>query len=104
MGLKFKEIALPGILNQTISYIVNIGGEVMNKHLYGENQPVESPCVRSCCLNDKDVCLGCGRTLAEILAWGKADTVQRLKILECSERRKKHIAAPIYTNTRCVKR
>ncbi|OHU87922.1 MULTISPECIES: DUF1289 domain-containing protein [Pseudoalteromonas] len=70
----------------------------------GEDKPIESPCVRNCCLNDKDVCLGCGRTLAEILAWDKADTVQRLKILERCERRKKNIAAPIYTNNRCVKR
>lgn len=30
-----------------------------------------SPCVRMCTLNDEDVCLGCGRTLAEITGWTK---------------------------------
>jgi predicted Fe-S protein YdhL (DUF1289 family) len=31
--------------------------------------PVLSPCVRLCTLNDADVCLGCGRALADITAW-----------------------------------
>nr|WP_254619459.1 DUF1289 domain-containing protein [Vibrio metschnikovii] len=34
-------------------------------------EPIEtcsykSPCVRHCCLDDKDICIGCGRTLDEI--------------------------------------
>lgn len=31
--------------------------------------PVASPCVRRCTLNDQDVCVGCGRTLADIVGW-----------------------------------
>ncbi|MDN3685302.1 DUF1289 domain-containing protein [Vibrio sinaloensis] len=27
-----------------------------------------NPCVRNCCLNERDICLGCGRTLQEIFA------------------------------------
>ncbi|WP_105168456.1 DUF1289 domain-containing protein [Pseudoalteromonas sp. T1lg23B] len=75
----------------------------MSKHPYGENQPVESPCVRNCCLNDKDICLGCGRTLAEILAWGKADTVQRQHILARGKQRKEAMGTPIHISSRYMK-
>ncbi len=42
---------------------------------------VKSPCVRNCCLDDFDVCLGCRRTLKEILAWGKASEYEKTQIL-----------------------
>ena len=41
-----------------------------------------SPCVRHCCLNEYDVCLGCFRTLEEILVWHKATDEQKRLILE----------------------
>ena len=31
--------------------------------------PTPSPCVRCCTLNERDECLGCGRTLDDILRW-----------------------------------
>ncbi|MCW5941707.1 MAG: DUF1289 domain-containing protein [Fimbriimonadaceae bacterium] len=31
--------------------------------------PVPSPCVRLCELDDEGYCLGCRRTIAEIVAW-----------------------------------
>ncbi|RTL28609.1 MAG: DUF1289 domain-containing protein [Burkholderiales bacterium] len=34
-------------------------------------QPCASPCVRLCTLNEADVCVGCGRTLADITGWTK---------------------------------
>ena len=30
---------------------------------------LESPCVRNCCLDHDDYCLGCHRHLAEITGW-----------------------------------
>lgn len=39
-----------------------------------------SPCVRNCCLDDHDVCIGCGRTLDEIRAWSVVDDETRLRI------------------------
>lgn len=53
-----------------------------------------SPCVRNCCLDERDICMGCGRALAEIIAWGTAGEPERLEILErsrarCEERRKR---------------
>jgi predicted Fe-S protein YdhL (DUF1289 family) len=41
----------------------------------------ESPCVRNCCLDDADVCIGCGRHVAEILRWSAADAREREDIL-----------------------
>jgi predicted Fe-S protein YdhL (DUF1289 family) len=40
-----------------------------------------SPCIRNCCLDDDDVCHGCGRRLDEILAWHSADDDGRQAIL-----------------------
>lgn len=33
------------------------------------NASVASPCVRQCCLNEQDMCVGCGRYLLEITGW-----------------------------------
>ncbi|WP_153020625.1 DUF1289 domain-containing protein [Pseudomonas sp. BMS12] len=52
---------------------------------------VESPCRRQCCLDDQDRCLGCGRTLAEILEWGKADSVRRRQICQAAQARLRSI-------------
>ncbi len=41
-----------------------------------------SPCVRNCCLNDQDICLGCGRLLSEICNWHQASDAQREEILK----------------------
>ena len=50
--------------------------------------PPGSPCVRQCCLDDQDVCLGCGRRLDEILGWHAADPVERELIrLRAAQRR-----------------
>jgi predicted Fe-S protein YdhL (DUF1289 family) len=51
--------------------------------------------VRQCCLDDDDICLGCGRSLAEILAWHAADSEERRQILErakarCAQRQARH--------------
>lgn len=48
-----------------------------------------SPCVRNCCLDDNDICLGCERSLEEIIAWGTADAATQQQILErAAERRR----------------
>jgi uncharacterized protein len=49
---------------------------------------VASPCVRACTLDDDDVCLGCGRTLEEIKAWGGAGADGRRDIIAAAEKRK----------------
>jgi predicted Fe-S protein YdhL (DUF1289 family) len=42
---------------------------------------VSSPCVRNCCLDEDDVCLGCFRTIEEIMRWGGIDDEEKHKIL-----------------------
>lgn len=50
--------------------------------------PVPSPCVRNCCLDENDICLGCDRSLEEILAWHAADADEKRQILlRCRKRR-----------------
>jgi len=55
------------------------------------NEPagkVPTPCVRNCCLDEKDVCMGCYRSLAEILAWSQANEDEKREILlRCGLRR-----------------
>jgi len=49
---------------------------------------VPSPCVRNCCLDDDEVCLGCSRTLDEILRWGAASEKEKAQILLDADIRK----------------
>lgn len=50
---------------------------------------VLSPCRRECCLDDDDICLGCGRLLAEIREWKAADSPRRRQIIALAEARVK---------------
>ena len=59
-----------------------------------EREPsVPSPCVRQCCLDPSDVCMGCFRTLKEICAWHEAPRQEKLEILERSRLRRQARAA-----------
>ncbi|WP_374761338.1 DUF1289 domain-containing protein [Pseudomonas sp. sp1636] len=46
---------------------------------------IASPCVRQCCLDEGDMCLGCGRLLNEILEWGNADEARRRGICRSAQ-------------------
>jgi predicted Fe-S protein YdhL (DUF1289 family) len=48
---------------------------------------VPSPCQRLCTLDAEDVCMGCGRTIAEICGWSAMDDPARRRVLEQAERR-----------------
>ena len=51
-------------------------------------QPVKSPCIEVCSLNDQDVCIGCYRTANEIIEWFSASDERKRAILsEINERR-----------------
>jgi predicted Fe-S protein YdhL (DUF1289 family) len=51
--------------------------------------PIDSPCVRNCCLNDDDICLGCGRTLQEITRWSAASNVDKQNTLAIAAERRR---------------
>lgn len=49
---------------------------------------VVSPCVSKCCLDDEDICVGCFRSMDEILAWANATNDLRHEIIQKTEIRK----------------
>jgi hypothetical protein len=52
---------------------------------------VHSPCVRNCCLDDNDICLGCFRSMHEIIHWSESSAEERLNIISnAKERRVTH--------------
>ena len=48
---------------------------------------IKSPCVRNCCLNEQDICLGCHRSLDEIIAWHDSDNSEKEAILNNAKQR-----------------
>lgn len=49
---------------------------------------INSPCVRNCCLDDEDICLGCFRSIEEIMRWGGANDKQKRQIMHRAKARK----------------
>lgn len=59
----------------------------MNKQLT-EHSVILSPCVRNCCLDQQDICMGCFRHLDEIIGWQERSTKDKLAIqARCQQRR-----------------
>ena len=54
--------------------------------------PTPSPCVRNCCLDENDVCLGCYRTITEICGWSQASEAEKRDILAKSDARRQERA------------
>jgi predicted Fe-S protein YdhL (DUF1289 family) len=50
---------------------------------------VDSPCIKICELNGDGVCVGCGRTRAEIAGWMSMSDAQKAQVVELAERRKR---------------
>ncbi len=48
---------------------------------------VESPCIRHCCLDNNDVCLGCFRSIDEITGWSQANAALRAEFLDNARQR-----------------
>ncbi len=48
---------------------------------------INSPCVRNCCLDSRDICLGCLRHIDEIIAWKSYSREEKEQIIKiCQER------------------
>jgi predicted Fe-S protein YdhL (DUF1289 family) len=43
--------------------------------------PAPSPCIGTCRLDTRQICVGCRRTLAEIAEWSQASEARRHEIL-----------------------
>lgn len=59
------------------------------------NNPIDralSPCVRNCCLDENDICIGCDRTISEIVGWNEATENEKREILvSCHIRRQQRL-------------
>ena len=51
-------------------------------------QPVKSPCIEVCSLNNEDVCIGCYRTANEIIEWFSAPNERKREILVAIDQRR----------------
>ena len=60
--------------------------------------PIPSPCIRHCCLNEEDICLGCFRSIVEITGWSQADEHARRLILEAAENRRRQHSQNVQLN------
>ncbi len=48
---------------------------------------IPSPCVRNCCLDEQDICMGCHRSLDEIIAWHDSSLAQKQEIVQRAKQR-----------------
>lgn len=46
------------------------------------SQPVPSPCVNICALDEHNICIGCLRSGEEIMRWGKMTNTERRQVLQ----------------------
>jgi hypothetical protein len=53
--------------------------------------PLTSPCVRMCALDDANICLGCYRSIDEICAWSQASLDERRGILARATHRREEM-------------
>ncbi len=49
--------------------------------VFAPSQPVASPCISICSLDDHGVCMGCHRTVEEITHWLDFSAEKRAKIM-----------------------
>ena len=54
---------------------------------------VDSPCVKICELDQDGVCVGCGRTRAEIAGWISMSDAQKAQVVERADKRKRAMSA-----------
>lgn len=52
---------------------------------------VNSPCIRNCCLDEEEICMGCFRSLTEIMQWREVNEQEKLTIIsDALERKEAH--------------
>jgi len=57
---------------------------LLQKH---QNTSIDSPCIRQCCLNSDDICLGCFRALDDITQWAYYSNPEKQHALDCAAQR-----------------
>ncbi|MCZ2722920.1 DUF1289 domain-containing protein [Marinomonas sp. 15G1-11] len=59
------------------------------------NKSIKSPCINLCSLDDKDICIGCYRSGAEITIWGRSTPEEQRQILIKVQERERN--SPFYS-------
>ncbi|MGH8283511.1 MAG: DUF1289 domain-containing protein, partial [Gammaproteobacteria bacterium] len=54
---------------------------------YNMSESTASPCVRICCLDDDNICIGCGSSLDEIRRWSEMPEQDKLETLRQADER-----------------
>ena len=49
---------------------------------------VKSPCIKQCRLNQRDICIGCYRSISEIVGWAEKSITEQKNIIKKSLHRK----------------
>jgi len=49
---------------------------------------INKPCIKNCCLNEDDVCLGCFRTLDDMGIWHQSSDNEKREMLKLADKRK----------------
>jgi len=49
---------------------------------------IASPCIRNCCLDQNDICMGCFRHINEIMQWSSANQELKQQIMKATIKRK----------------
>jgi predicted Fe-S protein YdhL (DUF1289 family) len=47
----------------------------------------DSPCVRNCCLDGEDICIGCLRHIDEIIAWKSYSIKEKEQVIVLCQQR-----------------
>ena len=64
---------------------------VSDEEIKSNTQTIPSPCVRNCCLNKEDICVGCFRHIDEIIGWQERTLTEKQLIQKnCQQRRQKN--------------
>jgi predicted Fe-S protein YdhL (DUF1289 family) len=54
---------------------------------------IESPCIRECCLDSQDICIGCARHINEITGWQKLSEQEKKSIVtRCDSSKKNQVS------------
>lgn len=51
---------------------------------------IKSPCIQVCTHDDKNICLGCYRSLEEIRQWYVCSDEEKMNIVENAKKRRAH--------------
>ena len=53
---------------------------------------VESPCIKVCVLDARNVCVGCGRTIDEITQWSRMTEEQQRLVVDRAQQRREAVS------------